>query len=177
VACGAVLRRMLLPMTSQAGTHVVVYRALRNRGFGQIPMTCRTGDSGLVMRCMAELDMSVRREAVDAYPGYLKVLVSVSDDFLYFRFFPRQLGMTEHAFSDRWNARIVAIIGSNMTINALHSKLHMGVVGERDGLLGAGGDRAENDDPYAACGMSNRSLGCPIDYAKSLTTIESRTNP
>jgi hypothetical protein len=125
----------------------VIHRTLRNRGFGQIPVTCRAENSRLVMRFVAEFDMSVGREAVDVYPGDLKVLVSVSNDFLYSRFFSCQLGMTEHALSDRWKPSGIANVGANMAIDTLHSKLHMSVVRECDGLLGPSGNGPSQDEP------------------------------
>jgi hypothetical protein len=91
---------------------------------------------------MAEFHMSIGREAVDPNPGDFDVLVSVSNNFLDLRFFFRQLGMTEHAFSDGRNAGSIAYVRANMAIDARHTKLHMSVVRERDGLLGYAADSA-----------------------------------
>ena len=86
--------------------------------------------------------MSARREAVDPNPGDFDVLVSVSNNFPHLRFVFRQLGMTEHTFSDGRNAGRIAYIRANMTIDARHTKLHMSVVRERDRLLGDAGGSA-----------------------------------
>lgn len=89
----------------------------------------------MVMRCMTELYVSVRRKAVDAYPGDFEVLVSVCNDLLNFRFFFCQLGMTKHTFSDGWNSGSSAIVGANMAVNTFHPKLHVSLVRECDRLL------------------------------------------
>src|SRR5947209_16153673 len=106
------------------------------------------------MRCMAEFYMSLRREAVDPHPRNLNVLACVFDHFLHFRFFPRKLGVTEHALLDRRNAGGIANIGANMAINTLHSKLHMSVVRERDRLPGRSGTGAKSHKQSTARGMS-----------------------
>lgn len=64
------------------------------------------------------------------------MLVCVGNDFLNFRFFGCQLGVAEHAFSDRWNTSGRAIVSAAVTIDTLQSKLHVSVVGKCDGLLG-----------------------------------------
>jgi hypothetical protein len=71
------------------------------------------------MRCMAELHVSTRREPVHPHPRDLNVLVSVSDDFLHFWTLLPQLGVTQHAFSNRRNAGGIASIGSNMAVDTL----------------------------------------------------------
>src|SRR5256714_15247861 len=114
------------------------------------------------MRCMAELHMSFGREAVDPCPRNLDVLVSVSNNFLHLRFFLHHLGVTEHAFSDGWNAGGVAVVGANMAVDACHAKPHMGIMREGDGLPSHGCNGAEHHEPHAACGMSDRSPGSTI---------------
>lgn len=106
------------------------------------------------MGCMAKHDMRIRREAVDADPGDLNTLVSVSNDLLYLRFFGCQLGVTEHAFANRRNARGIANIGADMTIDTLHSQLHVSVVRKCDRLLPCA-DCAKSKEPYTACHISN----------------------
>ena len=162
VASGAILRRVLLPVASETRTHVVSHRALRNRGFGEVPMTSGTGNARPIMWRMAELHMSIRREAVDAYPRNFDVLVGVLNHFLDFRLFPRQLGVTEHAFSNRWDASGSAIIGPDMAIDTLQSKLHVSIVRECDRLLGRHHGRGPcGNEPRASHGLS-KSPRSPI---------------
>jgi hypothetical protein len=103
-------------------------------------MTPGAGNARLKMGRVAEFDMGVGREAVDTYPGNLNILLSVSANLLHFRFVLRQFGMTEHAFSEGRYAGLVADIGADMAIDALHPQLHVGVVRECDGLLGRSRD-------------------------------------
>ena len=98
------------------------------------------------MRCMTELNMSVRREAVHAYPRDLQVLVSVSNDFLDSWFFLCQLGVGEHAFSDRWNAGAFADVCADMTIDTLHPEFHVCAMRKCNGLLCRGGQRADDEE-------------------------------
>ena len=126
-------------MASQTATHRVIYCALRNRGLRKIAMACGTRNTGLVMRRVPKFYMSSGREAVNAYPRNFDVLVGVSNDFLHFRLLGSYLGVTEHAFPDRGNGGSVANIGSSMTIDTLHSNLHMSAVWKCDGLLRCNG--------------------------------------
>jgi len=114
------------------------------------------------MRCVAELHMSFGREAVHPYPRNLDILVSKSSELLHFRFFLRQLGVTEHAFSDGGNAGRVAIVGANMAINTFHAKPDVSIVGKCDGLLGPG-NSAQCHQPHARRGVPNRSARHPIE--------------
>src|SRR5438270_8199726 len=99
---------------------------------------------------MAEFHMSIRSEAVHPHPGDLDILVSVINHFVDFRLLPRQLGVTEHAFSDGRNARDGASVGPNMAIDTLQSKLHVSVVRECDRLPGRhDGHGTGNDEPRA----------------------------
>ncbi len=114
------------------------------------------------MRRMAELHMSIRREAIDAYPRDLDVLVGVFNHFLDFRFLPRQLGVTEHAFSDGWNTGSGAMVGPNMAIDTLQPKSHVSIVRECDRLLGRHNGRGTcGDEPRASRSLS-KSPASPI---------------
>jgi hypothetical protein len=126
---------MHLAMASQATTHGVVDRLFGNRGFRHISMAPGARDTSLEMRRMAEFDMSVRREAINTYPGNLDIPPGVCANLLYFRFFLRQFCMTEHAFSNRRNTGSIADVGANMAIDALHPQFHVSVMRECDWLL------------------------------------------
>src|ERR1700719_2927858 len=87
------------------------------------------------MRCMAELHMSFQRKTVYPLPRNLQVLISIFNDFLYFRFFPRQLCMTQHAFTNGWNPGFSARIRAHMTVETIQSQLYVGIVWKCDWLL------------------------------------------
>ncbi|SRR5579884_602091 len=108
-------------------------------------MTPRAGDTRLEMRRMTEFDMGVRRKAIDAEPGNLDILLSVSANLLHFRFVFRQFGMTEHAFPNGRNTGIVADVGADMAIDALHPQFHVSVMRKCDGLLSRGGDCIQSE--------------------------------
>jgi hypothetical protein len=150
-------------MASKTATHGVTYDRLRDRDFREISMTRRTGNARLVVRCVAELHMSFGREPVHPYPGNLDILVSISSELLHFRFSLCHLGVTEHAFSDGWNAGGVATVGANMAIDAFHAKPHVSVVRKCDGLLGAEGNGAQCHQPRARRDVPNRSPHYPIE--------------
>ena len=133
-------------MTGKAATHGMVNGSFGHRGFGQIAVAGRAGDSRREMRCMAEFDMCSGRKAIDAYPGNLNLPFSVIADLLDFRFFPRQFGMAEHAFSDRWNAGAVADVCANMAIDTLHAEFHVCAMGKCNGLLCRGGERTDDEE-------------------------------
>jgi hypothetical protein len=126
---------MHLTMASQATTHAVVDRLFGHRGFRHISMAPGARDTGLEMRRMPESDMSVRRKAINTYPGNLNIPLGVCANLLHFRFFLRQFCMTEHAFSDGRDTGTVANVGTNMAVDALHPQFHVRVMRECDWLL------------------------------------------
>lgn len=144
-------------MAIQTATHCQVYRSLCNGGLGEIPVTSCTDNACLIMRRMAKFNVRIWREAVDAYPRNLDILSCISNHFLYFRFFPRELGVTEHALLNGWNTGSIANIGAGMAVDTLHSQLHMSVVRECDRLLDRSGNGAKSEKPQRPGGVSKKS--------------------
>jgi hypothetical protein len=122
-------------MAGETRPHIMSHGPLSNGRLSQVSMARRTGNPGSIVRCMAKFHMSVARKTVDALPGNLHVLISVFDDFLDFRFFPRQPCVTQHTFPDRRNASSSTCIRANMTIKAVQPQLHVCVVGKSDRLF------------------------------------------
>jgi hypothetical protein len=106
---------------------------------------------------MAKSHVSFGRESVNAHPANLDVFIGVLNDFLHLRPFLSDLGVTEHTFLDRRDARGVANVGANVAVDTLHSKLHVRVVGESDGLPGQKGDGAGGHQPQASYAVLSRS--------------------
>src|SRR5437764_1077040 len=125
---------MLLPVARETCAHIMSHGLRGNGGLGQISMTSRTRDARLIMRRVAESDVSLARKTVDAFPGNLHPLISVFDDFLDFRAFPSHLVMTQHAFPNGWNPGSSTSIGSHVTIKTVQPQLHVCTVGKYDRL-------------------------------------------
>jgi len=135
MACGAILRGVLLPMASEASAHSMGYGVLCNRCFGHVSVARGTGNACLIMRGMTEFYMSFGGELIDAHPGDLKVLSGVSNHFLNFRLFFGEFGVTEHAFSNRWDTGGGASVSADVTVEAGKAEPHVSVVRKRDWLL------------------------------------------
>jgi hypothetical protein len=135
MACGAILRGVLLPMASEASAHRMGYGVLCNRCFGHVSVAGGTGNAGLIMRGMTKFYMSFGRELIHAHPGDLKVVPGVSNHFLNFRLFFAEFGVTEHAFSNRGDTGGSAIVSADVTVEAGKAQTHVRVVRKRDWLL------------------------------------------
>lgn len=92
------------------------------------------------MRRMAKPDVRIARKAVHALPGDLFLFAGVFDDLFNFRFFSRQLGMTQHAFCDGRETGVGANIGAGMAISAGQPQLYVSIVRKLDRLAGRGKD-------------------------------------
>ena len=125
VACGAILGGVVLPVTCQAGAHVVSDSALGHCCLCQISVARCAWDTRLVMGGMAKFHVSIRGKVVYALPRDLHVLFSVFDDLLHFGLVTRQLGVAQHAFFDGRNSGGIASVGSNMTVEAVEPELHV----------------------------------------------------
>ena len=158
MACGAILRSMLLPMAVETCAHVVSYSALGNGSLGQIPMARRTGNTRLIMRCMAELHMSFGRKAVNALPGNFHPFISVFNNLFHFRAFPPQLVMTQHAFPDRRNPGSSTSVGAHMTVKTIQAQLYVRTVWKRDWLLCQRSNAKQCDEPKA---LPSKGDGAP----------------
>ena len=134
-------------MATDTRAHRKIDGALGNGGLCHIAMTCRAGNLGLIMRRMAKPNMCISRETVHALPGNLLLFGRIFDDFFYFWFFTRKLGMAQHAFCDGRNSGIGANVRTRVAINAGQSQLHVGVVRKFYRLGGEGCD-APNCQPY-----------------------------
>jgi hypothetical protein len=138
VACYAVLRSMLLAMARQAGAHVMSYSAFGDGCFGKVSVARRTGNPGLVVRCMAKLDMRIGGEPINPHPWNLDFLIGIGYDFLHLRPLLSHHGMAQHAFLNGRNACGIANVGTDVAVDALDSKLRVRLMWECNRLLRQG---------------------------------------
>ena len=91
---------------------------------------------------MPKFDVCRLRKTIHPLPRNLDVFVGVLDDLLNFRFFPRQLVMTQHAFFYGWYSSSIANVGARVAVNAAHAELNMRFMRERNRLA-----RGVSDSP------------------------------
>lgn len=96
---------------------------------------------------MTKEHMRVFREAVNALPGNLLLLICIFNHLFHSRLLQGQFGMAQHAFRNRRNAGFGSNVGAAVAVNTGQAQLHVRVVGEFYRL--AGEDRgAKTQQPY-----------------------------
>jgi len=135
MTCSAILRGVLLAMASQTCAHVMSYGVFCHGRFGNVPVTSRTRYARLKMRCVAKFHIGLRGKVIYTQPRNFDVLLGVCNYFLNLRLFSSKFCVTQHAFSNRWNAGGGARISAGVAIEAAQAELHVGVVRKCNWLL------------------------------------------
>jgi hypothetical protein len=112
---------VVLAMTTQAASHVVLYQRLRGGGLCHVTVTADALDSRANMWRVLKFDQGSGIETIDPHPWNLAPCGGKLRNFLDFRIVGRNFGMAQHAFGYRWDGRARAGVGSAVTIQALQS--------------------------------------------------------
>jgi len=134
MACDAICRNLLGPVTTYAEAHVDVYRSHRYRHIGHIPMTTGTIDAGANMRRMIELHMGGGSETVDPLPGDIKTGVVIRCQLLDLRTIRCKYLVAAHAQLEAGNSRDRTFVDADMTCRAVDPVRYMSVMRKRDWL-------------------------------------------
>jgi hypothetical protein len=127
VTRGAILRRLILAMATDAGAHVALDQRVRGSGLGHLAMASGAIHLGANVGRVLKLDQSLQSEAVDPLPGHLVLLAGLRNELLNLRPIGGHFGVAEHAFHDRRDGGRGTGIGRAMAIDVVQP--------ERDVLL------------------------------------------
>ena len=137
MTCSAILRRVVLAVTAQTRSHVVLYEPLRGGRLRHVAVTSGALHAGANMRRMLELHQGPAIESINPIPWNLTPRGRVIRNFLDFRIAGRDLGVTQHALGYRGNGRACTGVGAAVTIQALQSMLDVNFMRVSNGLFGA----------------------------------------
>jgi len=133
MTCSAILRRVVLAVTTQTRSHVVLYKWLRGRCLCHIAVTPGALHPRAHVRCMLEFHQGGWIKTVNPLPWNLTPRGGKRGNFLDFRIAGSDFGVTQHALGYRRNCRARAGVGAAVTIQALQSVLNVNLmrVGDR----------------------------------------------
>jgi len=147
MACGAVLRGPILPVTVQARAHIVFDQQLGGGRLGHVAVTPRAGNAGAGVRSVLELHQRFRRKAIHSPPGDLTLTRSEAGQLFDLGLSGRHFGVAEHAFVNRRKRRRGTRIGGTVAIEALQPKRDMLLMRIRNRLNRLCGDRLRDQEP------------------------------
>jgi len=135
MACGAILRSMLLTVAGEATAHVVIDHFFGDSSVRHIAVANAASDAGLIMGRMLEPDVRGRFKEVNALPRNFNFPVRVIDHLFDFRFIAAQFGVAQHAFGNRGDTGRGARVCADVAIDAIQTHLAMSVMRKSDWLL------------------------------------------
>ena len=130
VTSDAILCSVILPVTSQAGPHIMADHRLNHSHAGDVSMAGLAFDLGPNMRSMLEFLCRAGFETVDPLPRNLPFLFGVGEDLLNPRTFVEEFRVAQHALPDRGNTCLRAGVDIAVTIDALQAPEDMFVMRE-----------------------------------------------
>jgi hypothetical protein len=134
MACHAIHRDIVLPVTLNAEAHVQIDGANGHRLLRQVTMTLSTGNARANVRGVIELHVRGRFKSVDALPRHVFSIVEVGGKFLDLGLAGRDYAMTVHAEIRAGDAGVGPLVDSYVAIGALHAIGNVDLMGELDRL-------------------------------------------
>jgi hypothetical protein len=128
---------VVLAMTTQTRSHVVLHKRLRGGGLRHVTVTPRALDPRANMRRMLKLDQGSGIETVDPFPWNLAPRGGKLRNFLDFRIIGSDFGVAQHALGYRGDDRARTGVGSAVTIQALQSVFDVYFMRVSNRLFGA----------------------------------------
>jgi hypothetical protein len=127
---------VVLAVTTQTRSHVVLYERLCGSGLCHVTMTPGALHASANMRGMLKLHQSGGFKTIHALPGNFAPRGGKLGDLLDLRIAGSDFSVTQHTLGYRRDCRARTGVGATVTIQALQSMLDVYFVRVGDGLFG-----------------------------------------